>query len=108
MVPLLRKEKKVYLTDPFIVRILERYVVGRKVVDESRMTELVTFNVLSSAGSVYFVKRDSETDFMMDREMIEVKWRERVEPRRGVLVLSKKEYDPESALYHCRRSSYGS
>jgi len=99
MIPLIRKEKKIYFTDPFIVRALEKTVVGRKIVDESKMAELIAFNTFKLARNIYFLKRNMETDFLVNSVKIEVKWQEKTTPRKGTIILSKKDYNKEKNIF---------
>lgn len=99
--PVFRKEKKIYFSDPFIVRTFENKVFGKEIVGEPKMAEMAAFNALRSRNKdVYVIKTDdSETDFFAGGERIEVKWSERPAPRKGAIVLGKKEYDPKNSIF---------
>lgn len=98
-IPIFRKEKKIYFTDPFILKTFERNIIGKEIVDESKIAELIAFNSFASYRIVYVYKYDKEVDFFVDGKRIEVKWSEKVEERKNTIVLTKKVYDPEKRIY---------
>ncbi len=99
--PIFRKEKKVYFTDPFIVKAFEKKILGKEIVNESKLAEMIVFNSLKAVNeNVYVIKTDeSETDFFAGGDRIEVKWSEKIEPRKGTIVLGKKEYNPKKSFF---------
>ncbi len=98
--PIFRKEKKVYFTDPFIVKTFERKILGKSVIDESRFAEMIVFNSLKLKGDKVFVmKFNGETDFWIKEEKIEVKWSENVKGREDIVVLSKNVFDAERKIF---------
>jgi hypothetical protein len=97
--PIFRKEKKIYFSDPFIVKCFEKNVVGKKIVDESKMAELIAFNTFTRKEKVYVYKYDKETDFFVEDKKIEVKWSGKVKSRKGTIVLTKDVYDQEKRTY---------
>ena len=95
---LFRKEKKFYFSDPFVVRTFEKKIIGRSIIDESKMAELIAFNCLKRSDDVHVLKRDGETDFLSKNKKFEVKWREKPKPRKGCMVLTKKEFHPDKNI----------
>lgn len=99
-IPIFRKEKKVYVTDPFILRTFEKKILGKSVVNESKMAEMIVFNMLKRRDNkVYVIKSNGETDFYADKMKIEVKWTENVAGKEDTIVLSKKKYNPENKIF---------
>lgn len=101
MIPAFRKEKKFYFIDPFMVKVFEKNISGKSIVDESRLVELTVFNTLNLCGKVFISEsiRGKETDFLFNGEKIEVKWVEKSRERKDTVVLSKKDYHPEKNIY---------
>jgi len=98
--PIFRKEKKIYFTDPFVVRTFEKKIIGRRVIDESKMAEMIAFNTLKSINKEVFVIKDNgETDFWVDSKRFEVKWAEKTSSRKNTTILSKKDYNPNTSVF---------
>jgi len=109
--PLLRRERKVYFTDPFLLHVIEHLLFGASIVDESLVVEGVVAEHLRRAHPPpaavgFYVGPHRETDFQIlpVRLGVEVKWRRHVHPtdfpnpRRfhTRLLLSRTTYDPNS------------
>lgn len=98
--PVFRKEKKIYFTDPFIARTFEKKILGKTVAGETKMAEMIAFNSLKAVSrDVFIIASDGETDFWADGKKMEVKWSERVSPRKDTIILSKKDYNPKASVY---------
>lgn len=100
--PIFRKEKKVYFSDSFIVSTFEKMILGKSVIDESKMAEMVVFNSLKRlAKNVYVIKLNGETDFYndVDKSRIEVKWSNKIRARKETILLSKGKYIPEKNIF---------
>lgn len=98
-IPIFRKEKKMYFLDPFIVKMFEKKIIGKEITDESKMAELIAFNSLKQLNQNVFIENtNGETDFFVDGERFEVKWREQPKPRKNTVILTKKDYNPGDML----------
>ena len=97
-IPLLRKERKFYFTDPLIVETFSRRFGFS--VDTPKKVEGVVGEHLKRSFETYFFHGSREVDFITPQFGVEVKWQNRVRgsdfPRVGVknkLLLSKKDIE---------------
>ncbi|WP_456450020.1 ATP-binding protein [Palaeococcus sp. (in: euryarchaeotes)] len=97
-IPLLRKERKFYFTDPLIVETFSRRFGFS--VDTPKKVEGVVGEHLKRSFETYFFYGSREVDFITPQFGVEVKWQNRVRgsdfPRVGVknkLLLSKKDIE---------------
>jgi len=77
-VPLYRKERKVYFTDPFLCRTFSRILNFKP--DPAQVVEGVVGEHLSRCFEVYFHSGKREVDFVCGDVAVEVKWQERTSP----------------------------
>jgi predicted AAA+ superfamily ATPase len=77
-VPLYRKERKVYFTDPFIYQTFSRVLNFRP--DLAQLVEGVVGEHLSRCLEVYFHAGKREVDFICGEVAVEVKWQEKTSP----------------------------
>ncbi len=92
-VPVLRKQRKTYFTDPFLYSVFRGYVHGKyenyAIDDEDKIIEGIVLEHLARTdkyknynGFIGYYSKDKETDFVFCKDKktgIEVKWRNKVD-----------------------------
>ncbi len=78
-IPLFRKERKAYFTDPFLFNLFSRKLNLPTAGTEPKVVEGIVHSHLSrTLTGIGYVQKDKETDFVSKGLSLEVKWQENV------------------------------